>query len=217
VFTKFKELANKLVPSARNLSKIYACFIGILIKIFITIIHHQTGRINVTDTHQDRSCEHCYPPDLIITEKFNTFWTWYSTEYPAKSYTRYTQQYLEELSYSEGDNTWLVIVDLVFSIRYFFTPHVEFRTLQQDIWNVFCTTNEFQLDPYLIIYEESDSNQESFDDLTDGSDLFGLTSDSDEDIPNYLGLDQLQNQNPNQNQNQAPGMAQPQQQDFQQL
>lgn len=176
-------------------------------------IHHQTGRINITSTHRDRSCEHCYPPDLIITEKFNTFWTWYSTEYPAKSYTRYTQQYLEELSYSEGDDIWLVIIDLVFSVRYYFTPNTEFRILQQNIWNVFCATNEFQLDPYLITYEESEPNQDSFDDLSEGSDLFGLTpSDSDEDIPNYLGLDQLLNQN----QNQAPGMA-ANQQDIQQL
>ena len=120
-------------------------------------IHNRTGRTNITDQHRDRSCEHCYPPDSVLTDKFDNFWTWFGTEHPAKSYTRYTQQYLEELSYVEGDDIWITVIDLIFSVRYYYTPQLDFEALQQDIWNVFCSTNEFQESPYTYNYEENDS------------------------------------------------------------
>ena len=106
-------------------------------------IHQRTERPNITDIHRDRSCEHCYPPDLNLSNNFQNFWNWYSTEYPARSYTFYTQQFLEELSYRENDEIWLVIIDLIFSIRYLYTPHTDLLAIQQAVWNAFCATNEF--------------------------------------------------------------------------
>ena len=84
-------------------------------------IHRDTGSSNITQQHCDKSCEHCYPPDLILSDNFNVFRNWYSLSYPARTFTRYTQQYLEELSYVEGDDIWTAIIDLILSIRYTYT------------------------------------------------------------------------------------------------
>ena len=85
-------------------------------------LHTQLNRVNITTVHRDRSCEHCYPPELVLSDSFSIFWTWYSLEYPAQTFTRYTQQYFEELSYSEGEDIWTNIVDLICSIRYSHSP-----------------------------------------------------------------------------------------------
>jgi len=118
-------------------------------------IHQNLRRTNITAYHRDRSCEHCYPPDLILSENFNTFWNWFSSEFPANTYTRYTQQYLEELAYVEGDDIWLTLIDLIFSIRYAYTPTLDFEALQQELWNVYNITQGFRLDPYFEAYQYS--------------------------------------------------------------
>ena len=184
-------------------------------------IHQLTGRPNITNTHRDRSCEHCYPPDLILSNNFQNFWDWYSTEYPVRSYTFYTQQFLEELSYRENDEIWPAIIDLIFSIRYLYTPHTDLLVIQQAVWNAFCVTDEFQTNLDLPEYEEAVSDLPSGDDLSEDAYSFELpTSDSDEDLPDYLGLQNLFqqyiNQQPGQPQAQQ-NMAQPNAQDFQNL
>ncbi|PKK76506.1 Piwi-domain-containing protein, partial [Rhizophagus irregularis] len=121
-------------------------------------IHIETGRDNITYRHRDKSCNSYYPPDLLISDRFATFWDWISTEYSARAYTFYTQQYFEELAYSEGDNIWIAIVDLLLSIRYFCTPTSDPIALQQELWNIYTITNSFQLDPFLVAYSYSETS-----------------------------------------------------------
>jgi hypothetical protein len=121
-------------------------------------IHIETGRENIAYRHRDKSCDSCYPPDLLISDRFATFWDWISTEYSARTYTFYTQQYFEELAYSEGDNIWIAIVDLLLSIRYFRAPTSDPTALQQEFWNIYTITNSFQLDPFLVAYSYSETS-----------------------------------------------------------
>jgi len=120
--------------------------------------HQRLGIPNVTAYHRDKSCKRCYPPDLLHSENFIIFWNWYSTEYPAETFTRYTQQYLEELSYAEGDNIWTAIIDLICSIRYSHTPTNDPETLQQEFWNIYIISQGFNIDPYLVAYDFSETS-----------------------------------------------------------
>ena len=122
-------------------------------------IHFDTKLRNVAHIHRDRSCDLCYLPEHIETSNFNSFWNWYHTEYPcAISYTIYTQQYFEELKYSEGNDIWLTIIDLIYTIRYTYIPDGSFEALQQHIWNAYATTQGFQLDPFSTLYAHSDTD-----------------------------------------------------------
>ncbi|CAI2183800.1 14715_t:CDS:2, partial [Funneliformis geosporum] len=48
--------------------------------------------------------------------QFWNFWNWYSVEYPVENFSRYTQQYLEELFYTrEIEETWIIIFKLIFN------------------------------------------------------------------------------------------------------
>lgn len=121
-------------------------------------IHLETGRDNITYRHRDKSCNSCYPPDLLVSNQFATFWDWISIEYFARTYTFYTQQYFEELAYSEGEDIWIAIVDLLLSIRYFRAPTNDPIAFQQEIWNIYIVTNRFQLDPFLVAYTYSETS-----------------------------------------------------------
>ncbi|CAB4443425.1 unnamed protein product [Rhizophagus irregularis] len=163
-------------------------------------LHQDLRSPNITYRHRDRSCIHCYPPELLLSNNFSTFWDWYSSEYPAITYTRYTQQYLEELSYVEGDDIWIAIIDLIFSIRYSDTPTLSFELLQQEIWNVYSITQGFRLDLFIIAYNYSEINFSTLPDLEETVVETLVTEPKPED----------QNLQPD-------NMAQPNQQDFQQL
>lgn len=121
-------------------------------------IHLETGRDNITYRHRDRSCNSCYPPDLLVSSRFATFWDWISIEYFARTYTFYTQQYFEELAYSEGEDIWIAIVDLILSIRYFRAPTTDPIAFQQEIWNIYIVTDRFRLDPFLVAYTYSETS-----------------------------------------------------------
>ncbi|PKC57067.1 hypothetical protein RhiirA1_473076 [Rhizophagus irregularis] len=157
-------------------------------------LHQDLRSPNITYRHHDRSCIHCYPPELLLSDNFSTFWDWYSSEYPAITYTRYTQQYLEELSYVEGEDIWIAIIDLIFSIRYSDTPILNFEALQQEIWNVYSITQGFRLDLFIIAYNYSEIK-----------------------FSTSPGSEEIVNNNPQPIAQQPDNMAQPNQQDFQQL
>ena len=114
-------------------------------------IHQRLGLSNVTQHNRDKSCEHYYPLDLVLLRNFNNFWNWYSSKYPARTYTRYTQQYLEELLYVKGNDIWLAVIDLIYSIRYAYTPDTSFEALQQELWNAHNISQGFQLSPYQFV------------------------------------------------------------------
>src|SRR5688572_11266496 len=113
---------------------------------------------NISHLHRDQSCTICHPAERS-TPQFDSFFEWYHTEYRgAISYTRYTQQYFEELEFSEGDAIWVTLIDLIFSIRYVITPAISFEALQQEIWNAYSITQGFQLDPHFVIYPYSETS-----------------------------------------------------------
>jgi hypothetical protein len=168
-------------------------------------LHQSLRSSNITRRHRDRSCRHCYPPDSVLSETFCVFWNWYSSHYPAQTYTHFTQQYFEELAYVEGDNIWIAVIDLILSIRYAYTPAVDFISLQQDIWNIFTITQGFQLDPYTVAYTYSETSFTSSIESEDSA---------EEQEPKFdIFLEELNLQLLFQPEN----MAQPNQQDFQNL
>ncbi|CAI2182798.1 18707_t:CDS:2 [Funneliformis geosporum] len=68
-------------------------------------------------------CYIYYPFEQVISECFQQFWNWITAEYPAVTFTRYTQQYLEELNYTylyigTADTVNDALHNLIFSIQY---------------------------------------------------------------------------------------------------
>jgi len=151
-----------LVPSARNY----------LIKPFMFDEHYLNNRQhnqlhinfnsnNITAYHRDRSCYICYPPELVTTERFQHFWNWIIAEYPAATFTWYTQQYIEELNYTylyigTADAVNNVIHNIIFSIRYNIRFDVSPVTVRQNIYNAFILTRGFALDPLHTLYQISE-------------------------------------------------------------
>ena len=170
-------------------------------------IHQRLGLSNITRNHRDKSCRDCYPSDLLFSDNFSIFWTWYSSEYTAQSFTYFTQQYLEELAYVTGEDIWIAIIDLILSIRYSHIPSIDFETLQQEIWNIYNISEGFQIDPYLVAYDYSETSVTPSDSEEDNSSLEELGPVFDlyqEDLNLHLLFQQ-------------PPMAQPNQQDIQRL
>ena len=125
-------------------------------------IHDQFHRIlrrrNITTYHRDRSCDFCYPFEIPLTNRFRNFWNWYSIEYPAEGFSRYTQQYLEELFYTQGiEETWEAVYRLVFSVRYIRIPEDSYAVIRQIIYNVYINTQGFTLDPFTVLYIASET------------------------------------------------------------
>src|SRR6266496_6617907 len=175
-------------------------------------VHQALNRPNITSQHRDKSCNLCYLPEVVSTNNFNTFWEWYISEYPARAFSWYTQQYFKELSYVEGEDIWLAIIDLIFSIRYSYTPVISFEGLQQEIWNAYNITQGFQLALFTVTFRHSELSFITPEDSEDSSERStpAITELNDFDLyTEDLHLDQLFQQ--------PEIMAQPNQQDFQQL
>jgi len=137
--------------------------------------------------------------------------------YPVTDYTRYTQQYFEEIAYSTT-NTALedTIASLVFSIRYVDLEPIDYTILRQDFINAYNITNGFQQDPNEVLYQISETTSSPEPENQDDT----SSETSEEDLHNFhIPLPPVYD-TPN---NPAPlvpfvnNMAQPNQQDFQQL
>lgn len=127
-------------------------------------IHSDLELYNISRHHKDKSCDLCHVPEprSRVSENFLTFWDWYRTEYPASTYTLYTQQYFLELFHAEGREIWKALGKLILSIRYSREPATEFETVQQEVWNVFIITDGFYSDPSQIEYSETTSTPEHY-------------------------------------------------------
>ncbi|CAB4424286.1 unnamed protein product [Rhizophagus irregularis] len=181
-------------------------------------IHRQLGLDNVTAYHHDLSCNNCYPSEIPLTPTFQHFLDWISSNYPVVEYTRYTQQYFEEVAYlitnTDIDNA---IHNLLFSIRYAdIEPTIDYTLLRQDLINAYNLTNGFQQDPNEVLYQVSETTTSPEPEVLSDTE----TENSEEDIPRFhIPLPPIYD-TPN---NPAPialpviNMAQPNQQDFQQL
>ncbi|CAI2166949.1 11083_t:CDS:1 [Funneliformis geosporum] len=96
---------------------------------------HTWGVVNLRRLHPNISCIRCYPP-FETTEKFNRFWTWFTTEYPsAIAYTRNSQRYFRRLINLENpQHIWKTIAFLIFSIRFDSEPK-PYDELRQDLYS----------------------------------------------------------------------------------
>jgi len=165
-------------------------------------VHNYLGESNITTYHQDLSCSRCYPADPS-NYRFQNFWDWFSLSYSAFDFTRYTQQYFEELSYIDEEETNEILSRLIFSIRYLDISLLDLTLIQQDIYNAYHLTEGFQLDPNEILYNISETTSTPEPEVITESDT------SEEDLQN-LHIPIHINLNP-------VNMAQLQQQDFTQL
>ena len=110
-------------------------------------------------------------------------------------------------------------------VRYRIEPKIEFKTLQQEIWNLFIATDGFYFDPFEVEFSETTSTPEEYlsdPTITSGEDDYSTpegTENSFEEEPEELIPNFLFAQQPlNQPQIQQPNpMAQPQQANFQNL
>ncbi|CAI2191503.1 13538_t:CDS:2, partial [Funneliformis geosporum] len=108
------------------------------------------------------SCYICYPPEQVTSERFQQFWNWITAEYPAVTFTRYTQQYLEELNYTylyigTANAVNDVLHNLIFSIRYNIGFDESPVVVRQNIYNAFILTRGFALDPLFVLYQISET------------------------------------------------------------
>ncbi|GBC00337.1 hypothetical protein RclHR1_03820002 [Rhizophagus clarus] len=181
-------------------------------------IHRQLNLDNVAAYHRDYSCNNCYPSEIPLTPTFQHFLDWIVSNYPLIGYTRFTQQHFEEVAYSTDisdlNNT---LQNLFFSIRYADLELIDYTLLRQDFINAYNLTNGFQQDPNEVLYQVSETAVSP-----EPENLSDTLSESSEE-----GLQQLHIPLPpvyNTPNNPVPlalvannNMAQPNQQDFQQL
>jgi len=181
-------------------------------------IHRQLGLDNIATYHRDFSCNNCYPSEIPLTPTFQHFLDWISSNYPVIEYTRFTQQHFEEVAYSANtadiDNT---IHNLIFSIRYANIEPIDYTLLRQDFINAYNITDGFQQDPNEVLYQVSETTTSPEpENLSDAS-----SETSEEDIIRHLHIPLPPvYDTPNNPAPVAPvanNMAQPNQQDFQQL
>lgn len=181
-------------------------------------IHRQLGLDNIATYHRDFSCNNCYPSEIPLTPTFQHFLDWISSNYPVIEYTRFTQQHFEEVAYSANtadiDNT---IHNLIFSIRYADIEPIDYTLLRQDFINAYNITDGFQQDPNEVLYQVSETTTSPEpENLSDAS-----SETSEEDIIRHLHIPLPPvYDTPNNPAPVAPvanNMAQPNQQDFQQL
>ena len=158
-------------------------------------LHITLNRNNIVAQHRDRSCYFCYPPEPVTSERFQHFWNWYTTEYPATTFTRYTQQYIEELNYTylyigSADAVNQVIFSLIFSIRYNAGFGESPTTVRQNIYNAFVLTQGFALDLLYQLYQISETTSIPPSETTKTTEESDLTILSD-NIDNNLHTNSL--------------------------
>src|SRR5437868_3536808 len=178
-----------------------------------------TWNLNIIpEIHTDISCHICHPPktptNLGEYIRFESFWTWFSVEYPALYYTSHTQDYfLALINNPNTPNTWTLIAHLLLSIRYFKEPK-PYDQARQEIYTVLTLTNSFQDDPFDVVYnisETADSQTAEYQTAQSNS------SDEEEDFGLELLFNQPQLQQLPLNQPQQGYMAQANQQNIQDL
>ena len=150
-------------------------------------LHTYLNQRNITRYHRNKSCYICYPPDLVTSERFQHFWNWYTIEYPATTFTRYTQQYLEELNYTylyigTADAVNTALEDLIFSIQYQVGFAESPTTVRQNIYNAFIITQGFGLDPLQLLYQISETTTAPSSVISDGTESTISSDNTDNNL-----------------------------------
>jgi hypothetical protein len=126
---------------------------------------------------------------------------WISFNYPVIGYTRYTQQHFEEVAYSaDTADIDSIIHSLIFSIRYADLELIDYTLLRQDFINAYNITNGFEQDPNEVLYQISET-----------------AASPEPETPSETSEEDTQQNNLALVVFPAVNMAQPNQQDFQQL
>ena len=133
-------------------------------------VHRRTGTSNLRDIDHDWSCNVCYPPvPQLISNNFDHFWEWYRAITPAQTYCIYSQVFFRNLPDIQVEDLWIPLYSLIFSIRYIYPPQISLETLKQEVWNAYCATDGFRLDPFQTIYaiSEANSDEEHIEEIFD--------------------------------------------------
>ena len=119
----------------------------------------------------DYSCILCYFLINTLSNNFNYFWNWFSTEYPASQFTDITTLLFNYCRYYTQDNILFKhFLKIVLSIRY--TNLVDFNLIIPEIQKAYNLTNRFELDPFDTLYNHSETaEEESLDSDSDLSEL----------------------------------------------
>lgn len=89
--------------------------------------------------------------------RFDNFWNWFSTEYPATEYSGNTQRYFYRLVNAQHPQQILEQIEfLVISIRYSANPGL-YVDIRQEIYNVLELTEKFTKDPFEELYQVSET------------------------------------------------------------
>src|ERR1041385_6668766 len=103
---------------------------------------------------KDPACIICYPPEGTI-EKFNKFWNWYKSKFPASTYTEYTTRIFQDIlsknlhekgqTQREREQTKTKLLNLVGSIGYLTRPEQEAKNIAIEIIEIIYCSKGFEL------------------------------------------------------------------------
>ena len=94
------------------------------------LTHQQLGLDNITNYHRDLSWPRYYPSEDTLSIEFYNFWNWISAEYPAISYTSYTQQFFEEIHYTIPSELDIAVRNLLITIRFADLFYIDYTLLR---------------------------------------------------------------------------------------
>ena len=103
---------------------------------------------------KDPACVICYPPEGTI-EKFNKFWNWYKSKFPALTYTEYTTRIFQDIlnrnlhekgeTQKEREQTETKLLNLVGSIKYSTEPEQTIPRIVGEIIKIIIRSENFKL------------------------------------------------------------------------
>jgi hypothetical protein len=120
-----------------------------------SIRHHTEAHIRKKEKFiPDPSCNICYPSEGT-TEKFDKFWNWYRSKFPASTYTEYTTRIFQDIlnrnlhekgeTQKEREQTETKLLNLVGSIKYSTEPEQTIPRIVGEIIKIIIRSENFKL------------------------------------------------------------------------
>src|SRR5437868_6815928 len=146
-----------------------------------SIRHHTEAHIRKKEKFiPDPSCVICYPSEGT-TERFNKFWNWYKSRFPALTYTEYTTRIFQDLlnqDIREKEQTQTKLLSLVGSIRYSTEPEQTMSEIATKIIEIIICSKGFELNN-----EQTEKTKETTE-LINTEDI-EITSETESEISEY--------------------------------
>src|ERR1043165_3448078 len=119
-----------------------------------SIRHHTEAHIRKKEKFiPDPSCNICYPSEGT-TEKFDKFWNWYRSKFPASTYTEYTTRIFQDIlnrnlhekgeTQKEREQTETKLLNLVGSIKYSTEPEQTIPRIVGEIIKIIIRSENFK-------------------------------------------------------------------------